>query len=239
MTMEFVHVSRPRAYREVIEQILDAVISGDLRVGDRLPTERDVAAQLGISRTSVREAMRVLKDSGLVERKPGPGGGTRIVTDMVPPDLLSKAMKLSHKRIRDLLEVRNVLEPVVAELAAARADQDQIRTLEAIAQQAQALVAGRGREDALFTTLDPRFHVTLARGSQNEVLVTEIRSLNKQVAVAVEMVPLGEEQGAIAASSIVAVVEAVKRRNPVEARMEMYKHVSHLPPLVDEFFREK
>lgn len=235
--MEFVRVSRPRAYREVIEQVLDAVISGDLRVGDRLPTEREVATQLGISRTSVREALRVLKDSGLVERRPGPGGGTTIVTDIVPTDLLSKAMELSHKRISDLLEVRSVLEPAVAELAAARANRDQVRSLEEIAQQARVLVTDKEHEGALFTTLDPRFHVTLARASQNDVLVNEIRSLNKQVAVAVEMVPLGEEMGSIAAESIAAIVEAVMRRNPVDARMEMYKHVSHLPPLVEDFFR--
>lgn len=234
--MEFARVSRPRAYREVVDQVLDALISGDLRIGNRLPPEREIAAQLGISRTSVREAMRVLADAGLVNRKPGPGGGTSIATDVVPPNLLTRAIELSHKRITDLLEVRGVLELTSAELAAARADPDQVRSLEEIAQEAQALAAAEADEPTLFTTLDPRFHVTLARASQNDVLVTEIRSLNKQVAVAVEMTPLGVEYGAIAAATIVAVVAAVKARNPHEARMAMHQHVSPMPPLVDQYF---
>jgi GntR family transcriptional repressor for pyruvate dehydrogenase complex len=234
--MEFARISRPRAYREVVDQVVDALISGDLRIGDKLPPEREIAAQLGISRTSVREAMRVLADSGLVKRKPGPGGGTSIATDVVPRNFLTRAIELSHKRITDLLEVRSVLELTSAELAAARADPDQVRILDEIAQEAQALAAAESEEAALFTTLDPRFHVTLARGSQNEVLVTEIRSINKQVVVAVEMTPLGVEYGALEASTIVAVVEAVKRRNPQEARMAMHHHLSPMPPLVDMYF---
>jgi DNA-binding FadR family transcriptional regulator len=135
------------------------------------------------------------------------------------------------------MRVRSVLELTSAELAAARAGPDQIQSLEEIAQEAQALAAAESGEATLFTTLDPRFHVTLARGSQNEVLVTEIRSINKQVVVAVEMTPLGVEYGDLEASTIVAVVEAVKRRNPHEARMAMHQHLSPMPPLVDEYFR--
>jgi DNA-binding transcriptional regulator YhcF (GntR family) len=86
-TMEFTPASRSRAYRHIVDQVCDAIVGGDIQIGDMLPTERDMAAQSGISRTSVREAMKVLEECGLVARTAGAGGGTTIISDIVPVEL--------------------------------------------------------------------------------------------------------------------------------------------------------
>ena len=234
--MEFARTSRLRAYRTVVEQVCDSILSGDLRIGDTLPAEREVAAQLGISRSSVREAMRVLEESGLVSRKSGGGGGTTIVGDVVPAGLLGKAMEFSHRRIVDLLEARGVLEIAMVELAAARADPDQVRSLEAILEQAQQVLSTEPELETLFLSIDPRFHSAIARASQNEALFRTNQSFLRQLAVAYDMIPLGEEQRTLEVSSMAAVVDAIKRRSPTDARTAMAVHLSYFRPLVDLFF---
>jgi GntR family transcriptional repressor for pyruvate dehydrogenase complex len=235
--MEFARTAKRRAHGNVIDQVCDAVLAGDLQVGDSLPSERDIATQLGISRSSVREALTVLEGAGVVARVSGGGGGTTVISDVVPVDLLGKAMELSRRRIVDLLEARSVLEPAAAELAAARAEPDQLSQLESTLEDAQSLLASRSGLNQLFRTIDPRFHLAVARASQNEVLYRLNSSLAKEVAVAVDMIPLDDEYRMIEFTSMRRVVEAIAEGNPVEARIAMSIHISHLAPLVDEFFQ--
>lgn len=237
--MQFTRTAKRRAHGDVIEQVCDAVLTAELQIGDSLPPEREIAAQLGISRSSVREAMTVLEESGLVARVSGGGGGTTVISDVVPVELLGKAMELSRRRIVDLLEVRSVLEPTAAELAAARADPDQLRRLEAILEDAQSLLTGRSRLNQLFRKIDPRFHLAVARASQNEILLRTNRSLAKEVAVAVDMIPLDEEYREIEVTTMTRVVQAIAKGNPVESRIAMSIHISHLTPLVERFFRDE
>jgi GntR family transcriptional repressor for pyruvate dehydrogenase complex len=236
--MEFVQASKSRAYRSVVEQVCDAVITGELQVGDTLPAEREIAAQLGISRSSVREAMRVLKESGLVSRKAGGGGGTTIISDMVPVELLGKAIEFSHRRIVDLLEARGVLEIAVAELAAARADSDQMRALEQLLDQAQRCMTTGPDVEGLFLSIDPKFHSTVARASQNEFLFRANQSFLRELAVAYDIIPPESEHALVEISSMAAVVDAIKRRSPADARVAMAIHLSYFRPVVDLFFAE-
>lgn len=237
--MNFTSASRFRAHRAVVEQVCDAILSGEVQVGDMLPSERDIGAQARISRSAVREAMAVLQDSGMVQRKQGRGGGTRVIVDLVPVDLLGRAMDLSHRRIMQMLEVRKVLEITSAELAAARAAADQIQALEGVLERAKELLNGDPDERELFPSLDPKFHVTLAGASQNEVLFGLISEFSREVAVAVDMIPTLEQNRALEVSSMSMVVQAVKRRSPTEARIAMSIHLSYLPPMVDQYFRDE
>lgn len=234
--MRFIQPPRSRAYRTVVEQVCDAILAGELREGDMLPPEREIAAQLGISRSSVREAMRVLEDAHLVKRRPGAGRGTTVTSESIPVELLGQAMELSHRRIADMLEVRAVLEIMAAELAAARASEQQVEQLERVLIQARRAIERGPEATDLFEVLDPRFHLTLARAAQNQVLFETCQSFTKEVAVAVDMVPLGDEFYSSEVSSMAAIVGAVKSRDPTRARHAMVVHVSYLPPLVDCYF---
>ena len=233
--MRFGRAEPSRAYQAIVDQVCDAVMSGDLRLGDLLPPEREIAAQTGICRTSVREALKILADAGLVTMKPGGGGGTRLVRDAVPSELLGQAIELSRKRLLDLFEVRNALELTAAEMAAARATSEQIAAFETLLVQLEQLICARPDDGEEFRTIDLRFHYLIMKASGNSALLSTYNAFTRQIALAMEMVVLADIE-AHALPTMRSVVLAIKRRNPPEARLAMASHVYPLVPIVEQFF---
>jgi DNA-binding FadR family transcriptional regulator len=233
--MNFGRAEPSRAYQAIVDQVCDAVMSGDLKVGDLLPPEREIAAQTGMCRTSVREALKVLADAGLVTMKAGGGGGTRLVRDVLPSELLGHAFELSRKRLLDLFEVRNALELTAAELAAARALPEHIAAFDSLVGQLEELIRNRPEDADEFRTIDLRFHYQIMKASGNAALLNSYNAFTRQIALAMEMVVL-EDIEAHALPTMKSVVAAIKRRNPVEARLAMSSHVYPLIPIVEEFF---
>jgi len=128
---QFTAIRPARASKDVIEQIRLAILGGRLRPGDRLPTERELAAQFGVSRVTVRDALRALEAGGLVRVKVGSGGGPYVAEPDVA--LLSTALAnhlhLRGTTVRELAEARMALETTAARLAAARADGEDLARL--------------------------------------------------------------------------------------------------------------
>jgi GntR family transcriptional repressor for pyruvate dehydrogenase complex len=116
----FKQVKSKKVYQHVVEQIQVMVMNGELKKGDKLPTERDLAEQLGVSRTSIREALRSLEMVGLIESRQGEGNfiGGNIRGNFFEP--LSVMFMLNQGNPRDILELRMVIEVEAASLAAKR-----------------------------------------------------------------------------------------------------------------------
>jgi DNA-binding FadR family transcriptional regulator len=189
--MEFAAVQTRRTFEEAVDQIAEKIKMGELRVGDRLPSERALAEQMQISRPTLREAIRLLADSGLIEVRRGSGGGMFVAADYVPPELLTARRDLRIEEVGQVLEARRLLEPSVAQLAAMRATEDDYRALErTIASQRHVLEGGdllrEGREDR-FLQLDVQFHLGLARATGNQMIVTLVRSLYREFEIARDM----------------------------------------------------
>src|SRR2546425_8051890 len=108
--MTSIELSQPvrtrRTFEEAVEQIAFAIRVGDLRVGDRLPAERALAATMGISRPALREATRVLADAGIVKVISGSGGGTVVQSEVVPPRLVNRGIELRVGEVAAVLEAR-------------------------------------------------------------------------------------------------------------------------------------
>ena len=96
----FTPVQTRRTFEEAAEQIADKVRIGELRVGDKLPGERALAAQMQISRPTLREAVKVLVDAGLLEVRRGPGGGMFVATDVVGLELVRQRFEPAPRRGR-------------------------------------------------------------------------------------------------------------------------------------------
>src|SRR5262245_66230137 len=113
-TFEVEPVRATRTFEAAIEHLTEAIERAGLRTGDRLPNEGTLAVQLGISKPTLRQALRVLELSGLVEVRRGKSGGIFVVTDLVPAVAIFTAVKVEEKAAVDVLRARRVLERAVA-----------------------------------------------------------------------------------------------------------------------------
>jgi GntR family transcriptional repressor for pyruvate dehydrogenase complex len=159
-------VRRRRLYEDVVQQLQTLISSGRLEPGDQLPSERALADQLAVSRTSVREALRILEARGMIEARPGQGlfvRGRR--TEEVVSILASYLMK-ERETFLEVLDVREALERKAAERAALLATDKDLEALKAtvVAMQDEVL-KGKIALDS-----DTEFHRVLGRASRNEVL---------------------------------------------------------------------
>jgi GntR family transcriptional regulator, transcriptional repressor for pyruvate dehydrogenase complex len=194
----FTPVQTRRTFEEAADQIAEKVRTGELRTGDRLPGERSLAAQMEISRPTLREAVKVLGDAGVLEVRRGPGGGMYVATDVVPTDLVRHSASLRLAEIAAVLEARRLLEPRVAQLAAQRASEEDFEALERSIEAMRRLVDGgwHQRHEDRFLQLDVQFHLALARAAGNPTVETLMRMLFRQLEIARDMamhVPLVPE----------------------------------------------
>lgn len=178
-------VSRVRTHEQVMAQIEERILSGDLRVGDHLPSERDLAVLLGVSRPSLRESLRVLEALGILDIRRGGGGeGGAFLKGAPSDDLvepLTLQLALGHFTHRELLDTRLALETWSCERAAEQASAADIADLAGILDQMDQPQI----ETAEFNALDARFHVRIAEASGNaltaRLMSTLRRAINRQM----------------------------------------------------------
>jgi GntR family transcriptional repressor for pyruvate dehydrogenase complex len=177
-------VARARTYELVLDRVEEQIASGRLRVGDRLPAERDLAAALGVSRVAVREALRVLEAMGLITQGTGSGREAGTILTAAPAEALTRLIRM-HVLVasvgsQDLLGARVTLERESARLAATAAGPDDHAHLaELLAEMAQPDVTVEA-----FNNADTAFHVAIARASGNALvaeLTTALRNAMRSV----------------------------------------------------------
>ena len=185
----FTPVRTRRTFEEAAEQIADKVRAGELRVGDKLPAERELALQMEISRPTLREAVKVLVDAGLLEVRRGPGGGMFVATDVVPVDLVRRVTELRMGEAAAVLEARRIIEPQVAWLAHRRATEEDLLPLDrTIALMREIVDRGyRPDDEDRFLQLDVQFHLALARAAGNPTLETLLRIVFRQLEILRDM----------------------------------------------------
>ena len=143
----FEPVRTRHTFEEAAEQIAGKVRAGELRRGDKLPPERELALLMEISRPTLREAVRVLVDAGVLEVRRGPGGGMFVAGDVVPVELVRERSVLRLEEMNDVLEARRLVEPGVARLAAQRATDEDLRPLERSIDEMREICARGGQPD--------------------------------------------------------------------------------------------
>lgn len=170
----FQELKKERASDQAAAAIRDHILTGGLAPGERLPPERELAAQLGVNRTTVREALRSLEQLGLVDIRHG--GGATVLDHTraglaVLPYLLTLGGKLDPALLDNFLEVRRVIGVAIARLAAERADDEDLRRLrEVLARLDAALDGDDGPLSATaLGTLDLQFFLALAHAGKNRV----------------------------------------------------------------------
>lgn len=158
-------VRKARAHELVIEVIEDRILSGALKVGDALPPERELAANLEVSRAGVREAVRVLESQGVLRSQPGAGAAAGTFVAALPREALTRFLRLhvalSNFTIHDVTEARIVLERASAASAARDLHAAARAEIEAALAAGEAAIGARGA----FNEADTRFHLAIADAS--------------------------------------------------------------------------
>jgi DNA-binding FadR family transcriptional regulator len=180
MAAEFSPVTPGRVSGEIVEQVKAAIRRGLLAPGDQLPPERDLTRQLGVSRVSVRDALRMLEAHGLVEVRVGARGGA-FVTAPAPKlvgEGIGHMLTLAAVSPADVTEARMVFELGILDLACERATEDDLRELDEICDRADALFA----TDTYDPELSAAFHTQLARCTHNAALALFAESFQAPLA---------------------------------------------------------
>lgn len=174
-------IQRVRTYEQVMAQIEQRMADGRLKPGDHLPSERDFAALLGVSRPSLRESLRVLEALGIVEVRPGGGADGGAVLSTAPGagfvTLLRLQLALGHFSQGDVLATRLALESWSCSEAAQSRTDDDLRELSLILDEMEdPRIAAQD-----FNRLDAAFHVRIAEASANALTAHLMRSLRTAI----------------------------------------------------------
>src|SRR5450631_312154 len=169
-TTKWQPVARVRTYELVLQRIEAQIVSGELRAGERLPSERELAEMLGVSRPAVREALRVLEAQGVVRSQVGQGPGSGTTIERVPSDALTRLLRL-HVALgsfpfADVIETRVTLERSIVVLACRNAGPENVERMRAILAAMDAPEITR----EVFNQLDIDFHVELAEAAGNRLM---------------------------------------------------------------------
>lgn len=204
-------------HRHTVDLLGEAIVSGRYPVGSTLPTEPQLGEELGVSRTVVREAVKALVAKGLLST--GPKVGTRVLNDeqwsWFDADVVRWRSKAGQTRefIRDLQELRRVVEPAAVRLAAERATAADIAEIEA---------AYAGMKDAIehggdYVSNDLRFHQGLLRAAHNRMVVQMATALGALLRTSFEISTSKPDGPSLSLPLHRAVLDAVIARKPAKA----------------------
>lgn len=208
----------PKASDIVIDKIKDEIIEGRLKPGMRLPSERDLADRMGVSRPVVREALRMLQFMGVVEMKPGTSGALVLDgnIDMLS-DSLTLILDLKHLDHKDVMIARKALEPLAAELAAERRGPEHLQEMDRLL---EGMRSGR-YQGADFSAANAHFHVTIAEASGNPLLHITMKAFSRLIFRNVEKYPPDKEQREELIQHLSAIYQAVVDGDSRMARTQM------------------
>ena len=221
----FQRVSNGRISTAIVEQVKEAIRRGELGPGDRLPPERDLTEQLGVSRVSVRDALRVLEAHGLVEVRVGARGGA-YVTAPAPKlvgEGISNMLLLASVSAREVTEMRHVFELAILPLVCERATEDDLALLEDVCERSESSCASGNYDVALST----EFHTLLARATHNDAVSLIADSLRGPLLMSLRQAQrAAPDMGGAGVLEHRALVEAIRERDAEKARQIMTAHLA-------------
>src|SRR5580698_2243424 len=215
-------VRTSRLYEQIVQQIEESILKGALRAGDQLPAERELAQRFGVSRTAVREAVKALREKGLVEAYSGRGTFITDGTSQAIRQSLGLMVKIGQPTGSiHLAEVRSILEPEIAALAATRIQEQHL----ALMREAVVLMDRAQDDPDAFIEADLDFHLALAEAADNPLILSLLDSivgLLREQRMRIFQVEGGPNRGQYHHKRI---FDAVERRNPEKAREAMRTHL--------------
>lgn len=225
--LSFHPIKTRKIYEEIVEQLKDMISRGELKPGDKLPAEREMAESLGVSRASVREALTALEAIGILDIRPGEGTYVKQTTIAETFESLALVLAVERNPLAQMMEVRRVIETECAALAAQRATHEQLDRIE---ESLQCMKTAPTVPQAV--EYDLRFHFAIAEATQNTIL---LRMMNT-VADLMHHTFRDDREGLYARTEkdrqIIheheAIFAAIRDQKPDLARQKMLEHINNI-----------
>jgi len=216
------------AFEETVERLLQSIRLGVVSAGERLPPERELSERLGISRVTLREAIRALADAGYVESRRGRYGGTFVNESLPAPEYPSR--EIDAAALEDALCLRHVLETGAAEMAAARSltPADRQHLTGTLAEASTADLTDYRRKDS-------RLHLAIAEVTASGSLTTAMADVRTRVNQLLDDIPLLEPNLDHSNTQHEAIVDAILAGDPAAARRAMAEHIEGTASLLRAF----
>lgn len=220
-------VLRPR--QQVEQALKNAVLSGQLQTGQRLPSEAELARQFGVSRPTIREALSVLQSQGLIRKAPGAGGGSFVqavdhkALGEVVGESMHNLLQLGSVTFDEVSMVREYLEIPSAVLAAGHRSPEDVEELRQIVREQVT----RSVEDPEIAQLDAQFHTAIARMSGNRILAALVYALHRE-SEPVHYLDLSPEVGRETVAQHQSIVQAIADADPAAAESAIRTHLGYL-----------
>ena len=213
-------VKNIKVYEMVMEQIKDIVKKGELKSGDKLPSERDLCEKLEVSRASIREALRALQMLGLIESKHGEGNfiNENFENSLLEP--LSIVFLLLGSKSEDVFELRKVIEPETAALAAKNITDEQLIELKEIMEE-----LNNNSDAEICASLDKKFHYKIAQASGNNLISTIMFSISSLIEKHIENSKILTLNKTLVRAQHEEIWKALETHNCSEADAAVKKHL--------------
>jgi GntR family transcriptional regulator, transcriptional repressor for pyruvate dehydrogenase complex len=217
-------IKKTRIHEEVFSQIHELIKEGRFKARDQLPSERELAETFKVSRTSVREALRALESQGLIVSRTGTGN---FVADLPVESLVGPLALLlidEKKALADVFEMRKLIEPQIAALAAERATRNDIAQLKRIvAKQTDAVSGGATGVEA-----DAELHFTIGRATRNQALQKLVSGLMEMLSRSREESLQTDKRRQSSIDAHRRIVAAIEKHDKARARSEMLRHIEQV-----------
>lgn len=214
-------VSKTSISDKIVDQIMSLIASGDLKPGQRLPSERELCQHFGAGRSSLREALRCLCIVGVLTARAGEGTSVALDGGKFLGKIVEWRIITEQHDIEDLMQARIALESVTAASVARLADKEDLAKFDLLLAKMEAAVLDEKR----FAALDLEFHVTLAAASENFLIYDLVSMIRGQFAKALTRVLLLPNAPRLSLQEHVSIINAIRRRDPVAASEAMRSHL--------------
>lgn len=211
----------------IIHRLEEMMLQGALRPGQRLPPERDLAQLMAVSRTSVRQALAILKERGLISVRAGSGSYAQSSRDLVITDLAG-SLSTFKERVLEPMEVRQLLEPQTARLAAERASAEDLRLLSTLLEEQNT----RFQAGQTFVEEDIAFHRQIAQSANNRILLQVIDNAQLMLRDSREISMATPEGARISLKGHSQIYDAIRARKPDIAYEAMADHIETVSNLI-------
>lgn len=229
----FTPIKNKKVYEHVIEQIQEMIMNGDLKKGDKLPSERELSSLLDVSRTSIREALRSLEIIGLIESRQGEGTFIRenVESNLFEP--LSVMFMLSDRKPQDVLEIRKIIEVEAARLTSKKINEEQKKELEGIMNQFR-----NAKNEKVSSEMDKKFHYKITEYTGNYLMLSLFNAIESLITSFIvdarwEIYDINKGEDFLI-NQHQAIFDAIVKNEPDKAAKAMREHLEYIYNVIDK-----